>query len=95
MSESFNSLLRDEFLNDTLLRSLANARAKLKAWRQDYNGVRPHSSLGYRTPAGVQRPLRKRRPEAPPRGGAGMFLSRASLRTRLGNSIGRQKDSFH
>jgi len=50
-SESFNGRLRDELLNETLFRSLADARAKLAAWRQDYNEVRPHSSLGYLTPA--------------------------------------------
>lgn len=49
-SESFNGRLRDEFLNETLFRSLPDARAQLQAWRQDYNEVRPHSSLGYLTP---------------------------------------------
>ena len=29
----------------------ADARAKLAAWRQDFNEVRPHSSLGYLTPS--------------------------------------------
>jgi putative transposase len=50
-SESFNGRLRDGLLNETLFRSLADARAKLDAWRRDYNEVRPHSSLGYLTPA--------------------------------------------
>jgi putative transposase len=27
-----------------------DARAKIKAWRDEYNGERPHGSLGYRTP---------------------------------------------
>jgi len=27
-----------------------DARAKITAWRDEYNGERPHSSLGYRTP---------------------------------------------
>jgi putative transposase len=49
-SESFNGRLRDELLNETLFRSLPHARGKLEAWRQDYNEVRPHSSLGYLTP---------------------------------------------
>jgi len=30
--------------------SLADARAKIEAWRIAYNTERPHSSLGYRTP---------------------------------------------
>jgi len=49
--ESFNGKLRDELLNETLFSSLADARAKLAAWRRHFNQVRPHSSLGYRTPA--------------------------------------------
>jgi transposase InsO family protein len=30
--------------------ALADARSKLAAWRDEYNGERPHGSLGYRTP---------------------------------------------
>jgi putative transposase len=51
--ESFNGRLRDECLNETLFTSLAQARAILEAWRQDYNTVRPHSKLGGRTPAEI------------------------------------------
>ena len=50
-SESFNGKLRDELLNETLFSSIADARAELEAWRRDFNEVRPHSSLGYLTPA--------------------------------------------
>lgn len=49
--ESFNGRLRDELLNETLFRSLAHARAALEAWRRDYNEHRPHSKLGWMTPA--------------------------------------------
>lgn len=56
-SESFNGKLRDELLNETLFRSLPDARAKLDAWRRDYNEVRPHSSLGYLTPREYARAL--------------------------------------
>ena len=56
-SESFNGRLRDELLNETLFRSLADARAKPQAWRRDYNEVRPHSSIGYLTPAEHARAL--------------------------------------
>ena len=48
--ESFNGRLRDECLNANWFRNLADARAKITAWRNEYNGERPHSSLGYRTP---------------------------------------------
>jgi putative transposase len=30
--------------------TLADARRIIEAWRQDYNAVRPHSSLGNLTP---------------------------------------------
>ena len=48
--ESFIGQLRDECLNETLFSSLAEARALLAAWREDYNRVRPHSALANRTP---------------------------------------------
>jgi putative transposase len=48
--ESFNGRLRDEFLNETTFTSLAQARATLEKWRRDYNGVRPHSRIGWLTP---------------------------------------------
>lgn len=48
--ESFNGRLRDECLNASWFRNLADARAKISSWRDEYNGERPHSSLGYRTP---------------------------------------------
>lgn len=49
--ESFNGRLRDEFLNETLFTSLAQARATLEEWRRDYNTVRPHSRIDWLTPA--------------------------------------------
>jgi putative transposase len=48
--ESFNGRLRDEMLNETLFKSLPQARAVLEAWRRDYNEQRPHSKLGWMTP---------------------------------------------
>ena len=49
--ESFNARLRDECLNTNVFVTLADARAKLDAWRRDYNESRPHTSLGDLTPA--------------------------------------------
>ena len=48
--ESFNGKFRDECLNQNWFVDLADARRIIEAWRVDYNTVRPHSSLGYRTP---------------------------------------------
>ena len=49
--ESFNGRLRDECLNANWFLSLDDARSKIEAWRRDYNEVRPHTSLGWMTPA--------------------------------------------
>jgi len=49
--ESFNSKLRDELLNGEIFYTLAEARIIIESWRQHYNEVRPHSSLGYKPPA--------------------------------------------
>ena len=49
--ESFHGRLRDECLNVSWFWNLFDARRKISAWRLDYNFQRPHSSLGYRTPA--------------------------------------------
>ena len=50
-AESFIGRLRDELLNETLFRSLPHTRAVLEAWRADYNTSRPHSRLGWMSPA--------------------------------------------
>jgi putative transposase len=49
--ESFNGRLRDERLNETLFTTLAEARAAIRSWKEDYNNHRPHSALGNKTPA--------------------------------------------
>lgn len=49
--ESFHDKLRDECLNRELFGSLLEARIILEAWRNEYNHQRPHSALGYLTPA--------------------------------------------
>ncbi len=49
--ESFNGKLRDEFLNVSWFRNLFDARTKTAAWKSEYNEERPHSGLGYLTPA--------------------------------------------
>jgi len=49
--ESFNSKLRDEFLNGEIFYSMKELRVLAERWRIHYNTVRPHSSLGYRAPA--------------------------------------------
>lgn len=48
--ESFNGTLRDECLNVHWFLSIDDAREKIERWREEYNHVRPHSSLGDLTP---------------------------------------------
>jgi putative transposase len=48
--ESFNGRFRDECLNMEWFRTRREAAAIIEAWRQHYNEIRPHSSLGYLTP---------------------------------------------
>lgn len=50
-AESFGSRLRDELLNAELFGSLAEAQVVSHDWRVRYNTRRPHSALGYQTPA--------------------------------------------
>jgi putative transposase len=48
--ESFNGRFRDECLNETLFSNMSEARRIIEAWRVDYNGGRPHTSLNGLTP---------------------------------------------
>lgn len=49
--ESFHARQRDECLNLHMFGSLAEASAVIAAWHKEYNTLRPHSALGYKTPA--------------------------------------------
>ena len=49
--ESFNGKLRDELLNGEIFTTLTEAKVLIAQWREEYNHVRPHSSLNYRPPA--------------------------------------------
>jgi len=50
-NESLNGKLRDELLNAEIFYTLKEAKVLIERWRQNYNTIRPHSSLGYRPPA--------------------------------------------
>ena len=71
--ESFNGRLRDECLNETLFASLSHARSVLRAWRDDYNHVRPHSGIGGLTPADAARLVAQHHPPGHP-GNPGLYL---------------------
>ena len=48
--ESFNSRMRDEFLNAEIFGNMLECRALLKQWTDYYNNLRPHSALGGKPP---------------------------------------------
>jgi putative transposase len=50
-AESFHSRLRDEFLEVEDFESQPQAQELGSLWKEEYNTERPHSSLGYQTPA--------------------------------------------
>jgi transposase InsO family protein len=50
-AESFNSKVRDELLAVEEFASLLEAEVLGRQWRHSYNHERPHSSLGYKSPA--------------------------------------------
>ena len=59
--ESFNGKLRDECLNGELFINRTETRYVVDRWRLDYNHHRPHSMLGWKTPAGFAATCRERR----------------------------------
>jgi transposase InsO family protein len=50
-AESFHSKLRDELLDREEFACETHAQALARLWKEEYNTERPHSSLGYQTPA--------------------------------------------
>jgi putative transposase len=54
-NESFNGKFRDECLALEWFRTRAEAKVMIEIWRQHYNDVRPHSSLGKQTPTAFRR----------------------------------------
>ena len=50
-NESFNGTLGDEVLKREIFYTLEEAQFIIEQWRKEYNQIRPHSSLGYRSPA--------------------------------------------
>lgn len=53
--ESFNGRFRDECLNESWFTGIDQARSIIEEWRDDYNRLRPHGSLGALTPKEVAR----------------------------------------
>lgn len=62
VNESFNGRFRDECLNRELLANVLEAQCVARAFRDDYNTSRPHSSIQYRTPADYRAELLRQAP---------------------------------
>ena len=62
--ESFNGKFRDECLNEQWFETLDQARSATAIWRQDYNEVRPHGSIGRIPPARFAEQHRQRAGDA-------------------------------
>ncbi|MDP3907693.1 IS3 family transposase [Novosphingobium sp.] len=78
--ESFNGRMRDELLNETLFLSMDHARVQIAAWVEDYNNERPHSALGYETPAAFAAELHKQWPASlRPKGSAAQAIAYPAL----------------
>ena len=54
--EAFNGRFRAEHLNAHWFLTVADAAAKLEAWRRDYNEVRPHGAIGNKPPITLMNP---------------------------------------
>ncbi len=84
--ESFNGSLRDECLNMEVFAGLREAQELVENWRCEYNDLRPHSSLGYKTPSEFARTWgEKDRPENPAR-------AASSLRPTASANLQRQTE---
>jgi len=82
--EAFNGRMRDELLNETIFYDLGHARETLARWSTGYNQKRPHSALGYLTPAAFAEPSPQR-----PIGSATLtsYADRPLLRRRSGANL--------
>ena len=56
--------MRDEGLNEHLFFSMSHVRAVVGGWVQDFNTARPHSAIGYMTPAAYAATLKPQRAPA-------------------------------
>jgi len=74
--------MRDELLNETLFFTVRQARSILARWVDDYNTERPHSSLGYATPAAFAAELEQQRAGLTP-----PVASPALMRDNTGRSL--------
>ena len=74
INESFNARLRDECLNRELLAGVLEAQVIVHQFRDEYNQIRPHSSLDYQTPSAYRVKVLNQAPGSGPARQAGPDL---------------------
>ena len=91
-NESLNGTFRRECVDAERFHSLTEARVVIEDWRRQYNHERPHSALGYQTPATAYWGGLPSRTHV--RGGLSEEAERNSMPTvALGATIIQQRDS--
>ena len=98
--EGFHGKFREECLNEHWFLTLDDARETIESWRIDYNQVRPHSSLGYRSPeefatgyANVE--SQKRFPHSHSLDDSSYSSARSSLPKRSGRAARKDQSKSH
>lgn len=62
VNESFNGRFRDECLNREVFASALEAQVLARNFRDEYNTIRPHSTIGYKLPADYRAELLRQAP---------------------------------
>ncbi|MCR4392728.1 MAG: integrase core domain-containing protein, partial [Candidatus Acetothermia bacterium] len=84
--EGFHGTLRRECLDRYAFESVQEAQEIVAAWREEYNEDRPHSALGYLTPAEFAQQCRLEADQDEPEGTRGRSLARARGGTSNGGT---------
>jgi hypothetical protein len=95
VNESFNGRFRDECLNRELLGSVLEAQVIARGFRDEYNQIRLHSSVGYKVPASIapnfcsklRAPVRSAKRGLPSAGGLPTFHPSIIIRQPVQNLI--------
>lgn len=93
VAESFNGKFRDECLSLEWFRSRAEAKVAIESWRRHHNVVRPHSSLGYRTPAAFAAQVARTAPRYATGGDAAVCGASASRPVASPSHLGQQQQA--
>ena len=57
--ERFHRTMKDELLKHTMMLDIDDANRQLQLWRDKYNNIRPHESLGMKCPSEVYTPSKR------------------------------------